>query len=244
VCPPPPSQQAAPTLRNGLRIENTPRYHVHFAIGWSLKDPNVWAHLAEQRVVKKPAKNRLVRRDDGFFSLVEVRPERWVRLPIQRYPINDGAMWTKILRHVYKQFRPWLAEAGEDDPWVSYSLSYEALVRCADVGKHREFSYVYTACKNAHRRYLSRLEAQARRPDPEHREPSSDELANDLRLDFEEAVRAMPARDARIVRLRLLEERTFEDIGQELGGLERSTVKRLFDSCLLRLRAALADYAE
>jgi DNA-directed RNA polymerase specialized sigma24 family protein len=61
-------------------------------------------------------------------------------------------------------------------------------------------------------------------------------------VDLEVALGTMDPTDAAICRWYLAEGRTFEEIGRELGGLHRSTVKRRFDRCLPAIRAALADY--
>lgn len=168
-------------------------------------------------------------------------------LPIPRQPPGRGTTWAKVFRHVAGKFRGAMARIGDGDPWISHGLCYVALRRCARRGQHENPSYVYRACQNAHVKHLARARrwSKRRRPFPaSHKRaaysPAWSEI--DLRVDLADALGQLPDADAELCRLRLVEERTFEELGQTMG-IDKSTAMRRFDRCLPLIRESLRDYA-
>jgi hypothetical protein len=212
-------------------------------VAWFLRDPTHWSRLVRRYRVEKKPKNKLMVRD-GKIEMLEIEPARTVHLPIERQPPGLGVMWAKTFWSVYKMFKTQLAAIGEEERWTSFSLSYMALRRCVVRGKYQEFSYVYAACKNAHTAYLKRHEWPHYQPldNVLDLEPGPDWEAIDLGMDFEEVLATMEPRDAEICRMRLVEDRTFEEISQWLGGVDRSNAKRRYDRCLPAIQSALSDY--
>ena len=202
---------------------------VDHAVGWVRGDPAVWRRLHERFVSSR-------RGPDGAW--VNLGP-----LPIPSLPPGNGPEWKRIFECVYHEFRRLLAAHGEDDRGTSYSLSYLALRRCARRGKQDELAYVYQACSNAHKRHHKRLINRR------WRVAQSDDLAwvgvrpedVDLRLDLEAVLRRLPPGDAAVCRTRLIEERTFQEIGASLG-IDPSTACRRFDRQIGVIRATLRDY--
>jgi hypothetical protein len=193
------------------------------AVGWFLNDPNTWRDLHH--------------RYDP------------IKRPIPKHPPGNGDEWRKIFESIYAEFRRSLirVEGNLDDArWTSYGLSYEALRRCAELGKHEVLIYVYLACRNAHLRFLRPFKESGVRSFEDGIEPEdrgSDWGETDLRIDFEEALGKLTPVDEMISRLRIIEGRDFAEIAKMLPvKLDRSTVKRRFERCLPAIRAALRDY--
>jgi RNA polymerase sigma factor (sigma-70 family) len=150
----------------------------------------------------------------------------------------------RIFETVYHQFRARLESYGEDDRWASYSISFMAMRRCARLEKLLEMAYVYRACQNAHKKFLTknascglRVEADGIPAPTTHPEVESSDLA----MDLEYALGRLHPTDARIVRMRF-GDATYEEIGEELG-IDQSTAFRRYKEALGRLRVALKDYA-
>jgi len=161
------------------------------------------------------------------------------------FPSGWGPEWKAIFETVRHRFRRALEAHGEGDPWVSYGLSYEALRRRARKGRHGEMAYVHRACVNAHKKYRNRLARQRGRSLP------GGDLAPagvppepvDLVIDLEDLLRRLPAGDAAVCRLQLVEGRTFREIGEGLG-LAPATACRRFDRRIGAIRVALSEYGE
>lgn len=217
------------------------------AVSWFLKCPLSWSRLIElYRVpicmVPLPCKIG----EDCECLRKHKEKLKWKYLPIPRQPPGHGTMWAKVFRSLAKWFREELARirpVSESDRWTSYSLCYIALRACARLGKHEEFSYVFSACKNSLKRHLA-WERRGRALQPEDVDgveytPWSE---IDLMLDLEDALKTLKPEDASICRWYLIDELKFEEIGGRLGGLNRSTVKRRFDRCLAAIKASLTDY--
>lgn len=200
---------------------------IHWAVGWSLHDPVVWGRLHELFVEFK-------RGPDG--GLVKVGP-----LPIPPLPPGKGREWKTIFDCVYYRFRSLLAAHREGEVWTSYSLSYLALRRCALRRRHEELAYVYEACANEHKRFYKRLLRRRERSSDGLERVGVEPEAVDLLLDFEDVLRRLSPRDAAVCRMRLVEGRTFQEIGEAMG-VDQSTAKRWFDRRAETIRAALGAY--
>jgi hypothetical protein len=161
--------------------------------------------------------------------------------------LNANAdQWRRVFEYTHRTFAKDLAEtglSGNDARWTSYSLSYQALVRCCQKRNMENHGYVYRACINAHRKYLLRSRRQWRWiPLDEMNEPvASDQTDTDLRLDLDEALARLDSLDAAICRGFLLEERTFRELGQILK-IHESTVQRRFEIAMTVIRSVLRDY--
>jgi DNA-directed RNA polymerase specialized sigma24 family protein len=66
---------------------------------------------------------------------------------------------------------------------------------------------------------------------------------SDLLLDLEDVLRRFPPVDAAVCRMRLVEGRTFQEIGAALG-IDASTACRRFDRRVGAIRHALRDYMD
>jgi hypothetical protein len=230
-------------------------------VGWFLNDTAVWLRLAEVWTFDAKPQYRIETREeqrlepDGTtttLSRIDIhvtkpKSER-VRLPVPPLPPGYGKHWYVIFRSVYKRFRAMLKKIrplrDEDDRWISYGLSYEALKRCARLGKFAEFAYVHRACLNAHIRYLKEEEwSFVSLDDLVHAQPAVQTRWGDidLRLDLEGVLQPFDQKDAEICRLYLIEEMTFEEIGAKVG-LHASSVQRRFKKILPAFRQIAEDY--
>jgi hypothetical protein len=156
----------------------------------------------------------------------------------------DGP-WCRVFDRAWRRFRPGLERHGDGDPWVSYGLSYLALRKCADLGLHRRRGYFRAASENAHKRYLRRSRASRRRV-TESGDEALEAIAvepdtSDLAIDLEEILSRWGAPDGDLCRMRLIEGRTFEEIGGALG-MDQATAHRCFKRRIGQLQVALAAY--
>jgi hypothetical protein len=145
--------------------------------------------------------------------------------------------WWDIFRSVRLEFRQRLRAFWEHDEWVSYGMSYCALRRCAEKGRHRDAEYVRGACANAHKAYLRKLAGQRRRAAREVERqamglgpvPARPEDA-DIRLDFAGALSRLSDRDRFICLMRLTggdgdEGESFAAIGAAMGVHESTALR-------------------
>jgi DNA-directed RNA polymerase specialized sigma24 family protein len=154
--------------------------------------------------------------------------------------IEDG--WRQVFRRIYSKYR---ARIRFED---SFSLCYEALRQCVLRNKHRKLGYVYRSCENAHNDQIKRIKKEHKSfhqlPDEHNPMEEPDMASVDFALDVEAAIEAsrLGEVEADICRKRLIEQRTYEEIGQSLGGLHRVQVRRKFLRAVRSLGSLLADY--
>jgi hypothetical protein len=193
-----------------------------------------WAALARLR-----AKGRLSRAEVARINAAVTR------FLGGREPGRFDGPWCRVFDRSWRQFRPGLKRHGDEDPWVSYGLSYLALRKCADLVLHRRRGYFRAASENAHKRHLRQSRASRRRV-----AASGDEALEaiavepdtpDLAIDLAEILSRWGAPDGDLFRMRLIEGQTFEEIGDALG-MDQATAHRRFNRRLGRLRSALAAY--
>jgi DNA-directed RNA polymerase specialized sigma24 family protein len=216
---------------------------VDFAVGWFLRDPSVWRRLHARYRSTRPG-------PDGQW--IDQGP-----LPIPDLPPHKGPAWKTIFECVHHQFRRLFAAyipsprkgdgLPDDIEWTSYALSYLALRQCARLGQQEQLAYVHTACANAHKRHYRSLSKSRRRVTPDQvgvpRGAVVTPESIDLMLDLEGLLESLPAEDATVCRMRLIEGRTFREIGTELG-IDPSTAHRRFEQWIGAIRATLRDYQE
>lgn len=203
---------------------------VDFTVGWFLNDPVVWRRLHDLYV--------------GTVTTTDGEVYNRQRLPIPAVPPGQGVEWKKIFECVHAKFRARMRRVSglgdEEIRWTSYGLSYEALRRCARLGRQGQYAYVYKACVNAHCKHLQAEEDRASPALSEEvcLDPSTE---IDLRIDLENVLATLNPKDETICRLRIIEGLTFKEIGEHLG-CDESTVLRRFDKQLPFIRGVLREY--
>lgn len=150
----------------------------------------------------------------------------------------------RIFETIHHKFIKRLISVGEDDAWVSYSLTFMAMRRCARIGKPLELAYVYRACQNAHKSFLEGDDfrchwVETDEPPEPTVEPGTDSA--DLAMDIETALGRLDSIASQVVRMKS-EGATYDEIGKALC-IDPSTAYRRYNSAIARLRNALKNYA-